>query len=161
MKQDLYLIISDGLSINQISAAFERSCRNEKPQAVLYDPQKHADTAASRFIKTVQAKEIAVIIKNDADKALALEADGVQIPYGKGIKNVRKQIGELALGVICTTRDEAMRAGEAGADYIGFEGDDAADLTQWWSELFTLPCIDFNPDRPSEFADFRIQILSC
>ena len=161
MKQDLYLIIPDGLSINQLSAAFEHSCRNEKPQAVLYDPQKHADTAANRFIKAVQAKEIAVIIKNDAGKALALGADGVQIPYGKGIKNVRKQIGELALGVICTTRDEAMRAGEAGADYIGFKGDDAADLTQWWSELFTLPCVDFNPDRPSEFADFRIQILCC
>lgn len=156
MKQDLYLIIPDGLNAERIIENLNRF----SPQAVLYDPTGHTDAQAKRIIRTIQDKDIAVIIKNDIEKTLAFRADGVQIPYGKGMKNVRKQIGELALGVICATRDEAMRAGEAGADYIGFEGDDAAALTQWWSELFTLPCIDFNPDRPSDFADFRIQILS-
>lgn len=156
MKQDLYLIIPDGLNAERIIENLNRF----SPQAVLYDPTGHTDTQAKRIIRTIQDKDIAVIIKNDIEKTLAFQADGVQLPYGKGMKNVRKQIGELALGVICATRDEAMRAGEAGADYIGFEGDDAAALTQWWSELFTLPCIDFNPTRPSEFADFRIQILS-
>ena len=161
MKQDLYLIIPADLNTDRIIEAFERFCQSETPQAVLYDPTKHSDTQAKQIIRTVQNKNIAVILKNDAGKALALEADGVQIAYGGEIKKIRKQIGELALGVICATRDEAMRAGEAGADYIGFDGDNAAALTEWWSELFTVPCVDFNQNRPSDFADFRIRLLSC
>ncbi len=159
MKQDLYLIISADLSADQTFAAFEHFCKNETPQAVLYDPTGHTDAAAKQIVRTIQNKNIAVIIKNDAEKALSLQADGVQIAYNADLKKIRKQIGELALGVTCSTRDEAMRAGENGADYIGFEGEKAADLTQWWSELFTLPCVDFNPDRPSKSADFRIRFL--
>ena len=156
MKQDLYLIIPAGLKADHIL----KSLASFPPQAVLYDPAGHSGEQAKQIVKAIQDKDIAVIIKNDVEKALSLSADGVQIAYDKGMKNVRKRIGELSLGVLCATRDEAMRAGEAGADYIGFDGDDAATLTQWWSELFTLPCVDFNPDRPSESADFRIQVLS-
>ncbi|MBO4519972.1 MAG: thiamine phosphate synthase [Alphaproteobacteria bacterium] len=161
MKQDLYLIIPAGLKAERILESFNRFCKDETPQAVLYDPANHTDTDAGKIIKTVQNKDIAVIIRNSAEKALSLQADGVQIAYDKELKKIKKQIGDLALGVICTTRDEAMRAGEAGADYIGFDGENAAELTLWWSELFTLPCVDFNPDRPSEAADFRIRELSC
>ena len=161
MKQDIYLIIPAGADAGKITESFDHLHVNEKPQAVLYDPAEHTGTESAQIVRTIQSQDIAVIIKDDAEKALSLHADGVQIPYGKGIKNIRKQIGDLALGVLCATRDEAMRAGEAGADYIGFDGDEAAVLTQWWSELFTLPCVDFNPDRPSEFADFRILPLSC
>ena len=156
MKQEIYLIIPVGLTAERIIKAFDL---NELPAAVLYDPTGHADAQARQIVRMIQDKNIAVIIRDDIEKAVSLQADGVQIPYEKGIKNIREQIGDLALGVLCATRDEAMRAGEAGADYIGFDGENAAALTQWWSELFTLPCVDFNPDRPSEFADFRIQIF--
>jgi len=161
MKQDTYLIIPAGLKTDQILESFNRFCLQEKPQAVLYDPTEHTDTQAKQIIQTVQNKDIAVIIKNSVEKVSALQADGVQVAYSKEIKTIRKQIGDLALGVLCTTRDEAMRAGEAGADYIGFDGENAADLAQWWSELFTLPCVDFNPDRPSDSADFRVHVLCC
>ena len=157
MKQDLYLIIPAGLEANGIVKNFPP---NELPQAVLYDPTGHSGAQAGQIVRMIQTEDVAVIIKDDVGKALSLQADGVQIPYEKGIKNIRKRIGEISLGVLCATRDEAMRAGEAGADYIGFDGDDAATLKQWWSELFTLPCVDFNPDCPSEFADFRIQTFS-
>ena len=158
MKQDIYLIIPAGLTAEHIIKDFDV---NEIPQAVLYDPTGHSDAQAKQIVNTIQDKDIAVIIKDDVEKALSLSADGVQIAYDKEMKNVRKRIGEISLGVLCATRDEAMRAGEAGADYIGFDGENAAALTQWWSELFTLPCVDFNPDHPSEFADFRIQFFPC
>ena len=161
MKQDLYLIIPAGADAGKIPESFDRFRANEEPQAVLYDPAGHSDAAAQQIVKTIQEKNIAVIIKDDVEKALSLSADGVQVADGKGIKNIRKRIGDLSLGVLCATRDEAMRAGEAGADYIGFDGEKAAELCRWWSELFTLPCVDFNPDCPSESADFRIRVLSC
>jgi thiamine-phosphate pyrophosphorylase len=36
-----------------------------------------------------------------------------------------------------------MLAGEAGADYVAFEGDEAElkDLLNWWQALMTLPCV--------------------
>ena len=160
MKQDIYLIIPAGSAVTDILRNFHRFCLTETPQAALYDPAGHSDDEAKRVVQAVQSKNVAVIIKNDIGKALSLNADGVQVPYGREIRKTKKQIGELALGVICATRDEAMRAGEAGADYIGFDGEKTDDLVQWWSELFTLPCVDFTPDHPSEAADFRIRTLS-
>ena len=160
MTQDLYLIIPAGSDAGRIVESFDGLPAGDAPQAVLYDPAGHSDAESKRVVKTIQAKNIAVIIKDDVEKALSLSADGVQTAYGAGIKNIRKRIGDSVLGVVCASRDEAMRAGDAGADYIGFDGDAAATLTQWWSELFTLPCVDFNVDHPSEAADFRIRILS-
>ena len=159
MKQDLYLIIPPELKSERILDCFDRFCANEKPQAVLYDLTDRPESVSQRVVRTIQSNGTAVIIKDNVEKTLALQADGVQIAYGVEIKKIKKQIGDLALGVVCTTRDEAMRAGEAGADYIGFDGNDAAVLTQWWSELFTLPCVDFNRNCPSEAADFCVRTL--
>ena len=51
------------------------------------------------------------------------------------------------------SRDEAMRAGEAGADYLmfgdaGFAADgpapdEVADMLAWWAEIFNVPCVGF------------------
>ena len=51
------------------------------------------------------------------------------------------------------SRDDAMRAGEAGADYVmfgdaGFAGpgpdpDDVVEQVGWWAEIFNVPCIGF------------------
>jgi thiamine-phosphate pyrophosphorylase len=54
------------------------------------------------------------------------------------------------------SRDAAMEAGEAGADYVMF-GEPRADGSlppleqviercRWWAEVFTTPCIAYAPD---------------
>lgn len=64
---------------------------------------------------------ILFFIDDDPELALAVEADGVHIgqedaPYA----DVRRLVGpEMIIGVSTTTLDEALRAQEAGADYIG------------------------------------------
>lgn len=161
MEQDVYLIIPDNSEASKILNSIESACAKEKPQAVLYAPENHSDKDAKRIVQNFQNRQVAVIIKNDVEKTLSLQADGVQVLYRPDIKKIKQKIGDLALGVICSNRDEAMRAGETGADYIGFESENAEELLQWWCELFTLPCVDFNPDSPSKFADFRIRMLSC
>ncbi|MBR1778512.1 MAG: thiamine phosphate synthase [Alphaproteobacteria bacterium] len=160
MKQDLFLIIPANIPENRLLERFGQLCLKTPPQAVLYETANQPDKQARHVIEAIQARNSAVILKEDVAGALSLQADGVQIVYGSDIKKIRKQIGEMALGVLCVSRDEAMRAGEAGADYIGFDGENAAELTQWWSELFTLPCVDFNLDCPSDAADFQVQVLT-
>lgn len=160
MQQGLYLIAPAGTDENELKKRFDRFCAEETPDALLFDPAGRPVEAVRRFTNEVQARNVALIFKNDISLALRLPADGVQIPYQPDIKKIRKQTADISLGVICATRDEAMRAGESGADYIGFDTPDAADLTQWWSELFTVPCVDFNPGCPSTAADFRIAVLA-
>jgi thiamine-phosphate pyrophosphorylase len=65
----------------------------------------------------------------------------------------RKILGDLQLGVSCyDSRDLAMSAGEAGADYVAFGSFFGSptkattiradvDLLSWWSELMEPPCV--------------------
>lgn len=61
----------------------------------------------------------------------------------------RRHLGpDRIVGVACGTRDDAITVAERGADYVAFgDFDDpspaaaAIDLTAWWGELMTVPCI--------------------
>ena len=113
------------------------------------------DAQAARLVRAVaepaQAKGVALLI--DGSPALALEAGadgahvgGVGAPLKDAIKRLspRYIVGAGALA----TRDDAMTAGESGADYVLF-GDDAAPLdagallerVAWWAEIFFTPCV--------------------
>lgn len=115
------------------------------------------DAQAARLVRAVaepaQARGAALLI--DGSPALALEtgADGAHVegvggPLMEAIKRLspRYIVGAGALA----TRDEAMSAGESGADYVLF-GDDAAPLeppallerVRWWAEIFNTPCVAF------------------
>ncbi len=115
------------------------------------------DAQAARLVRAVaepaQAKGVALLI--DGSPALALEAGadgahvgGVGAPLKDAIKRLspRYIVGAGALA----TRDDAMTAGESGADYVLF-GDDAAPLdagallerVAWWAEIFFTPCVAF------------------
>ncbi len=115
------------------------------------------DAQAALLVRAVaepaQAKGVALLI--DGSPALALEAGadgahvgGVGAPLKDAIKRLspRYIVGAGALA----TRDEAMTAGESGADYVLF-GDDAAPLepgallerVAWWAEIFFTPCVAF------------------
>ena len=160
MTQGLYLIADPNADQKKLCEQFKQICLTQTPDALLFDPKGKSKEKIKSFLKTVQDKNTAFIFKGDVELALELQADGVQIAYTPEIKKIRKQTADISLGVICDSRDEAMRAGEAGADYIGFENENAAELTVWWSELFTVPCVDFTPDCPAQEADFQIQFLN-
>lgn len=159
MKQGLYLIAPADGDIEKLIAAFN-NVKSESPDALLFDPAGATPADIEKFKNAVQGADVAFIIKDDVETALKTGADGIQIPCSPDVKKIRKRIGDIALGVMCATRDEAMRAGESGADYIGFDGENAAEMTRWWSELFTVPCVDFNLDAPSPAADFKVALLT-
>ncbi len=113
------------------------------------------DAQAARLVRAVaepaQAKGVALLI--DGSPALALEAgaDGAHIgAVGAPLKDAIKRLSPryiVGAGALAT-RDDAMTAGESGADYVLF-GDDAAPLdagallerVAWWAEIFFTPCV--------------------
>jgi thiamine-phosphate pyrophosphorylase len=100
------------------------------------------------------ASDCALLIENDPWLAARLGADGVHV-WGAGdrlklaLEGLKPQriVGAGAL----RTRDEAMTAGEAGADYVMFgepRGRAPAvplerliERVEWWAEIFETPCV--------------------
>ncbi|MCQ2914868.1 MAG: hypothetical protein MJ247_06715 [Alphaproteobacteria bacterium] len=111
------------------------------------------DSLTQSLCKKIQEKNIAVITTNE-QFVNKLDTDGLQIDYQPQIKQIKQKLSDKSLGVVCSNRDEAMRAGEQGADYILFKGDKSAELASWWVELFNVPCISENEECKE--ADFKI-----
>ncbi|MGK9165242.1 thiamine phosphate synthase [Inquilinus limosus] len=116
--------------------------------AVPADPAA-ARAAVERLRDIAQECGVAFLLRDDAALAARTGCDGVVVGPG-GYAAARKAVGAQAIvGVaVGTSRHEAMEAGEAGADFIGFDAD--AEIVSWWTELMEVPCVAAVPD-----ADFR------
>jgi thiamine-phosphate pyrophosphorylase len=109
--------------------------------------------AAAQLQPVCGARGVAFLLQDDVDLALELGADGVHLGAAGPVAAARAALGaERILGASCgRSREAAVVAGEAGADYIAFGAPgrppdappDAAvvELVEWWSELFVLPCL--------------------
>lgn len=119
--------------------------------------------AVDRLRVGAQERGIAVLIEDGADLVKALGVDGVHLTALSDYREARRTLGpDLIVGVGCATRDEAMTAAEAGADYVAFgDFDDAApagptlELTDWWGALMTVPCVAAGCTRPEDAALLR------
>jgi thiamine-phosphate pyrophosphorylase len=101
------------------------------------------------------ARGVALILNERPDLAVETGCDGAHVGRDQVLpREARRILGEqLQLGVSCgDSRDAAMSAGEAGADYVSFGAffpsttkitDIRADLDllRWWSELMELPVV--------------------
>ena len=106
-----------------------------------------------------RSTDCALLIENDVRAATRLGADGVHVS-GAGedlIGAIKRLKPDRIVGAgSLPTRDEAMTAGEMGADYVMFgESRDGAqsiglaslvsltDRVAWWAEVFETPCVAF------------------
>ncbi len=118
-----------------------------------------ADDAIARAADTLrpicQQRDVAFILNDRPDLAAKLDCDGVHVgqddmPYAEARRIVGPQ---RQVGVTCkASRDLAMTAAEAGADYVAFGAFFASttktittpaplEIIEWWSELFEIPCV--------------------
>ena len=119
----------------------------------------------ARLRELTAARDIALLIENDAARAERIGADGVHIPadttlYGQA----REHLGQRAIiGVGCNqSRHDAMLLAELGADYVAFgstpalsgrEREECAELIAWWSDIFVVPCVAWNVETQEEAAE--------
>ena len=111
--------------------------------------------AAEALIPVAHGHDVAVLINDRPDLALATGADGTHVGQeDMSYAEARQLLGsERIVGVTChDSRHLAMEAGEAGADYVAFgaffatgtkEPKTRAEtaLLEWWSGLFEFPCV--------------------
>lgn len=94
-----------------------------------------------------QEKNVAVLVAASPNVALRAGADGAHVSgCGDALAEAIKKLSPryiVGAGDL-ETRDDAMRAGEAGADYVMFSDHDRDALIErvaWWAELFNAPCV--------------------
>jgi thiamine-phosphate pyrophosphorylase len=124
-----------------------------------------AKTIVPSLLREAIAADCALLIEGDARLAARLGADGVHV-NGAGA-DLTAAIESLKpariVGASVDSRDDAMTAGELGADYVMFgwpSGRYVMDLealverVRWWSEIFETPCVAFAPsiDAAAELA---------
>jgi len=97
---------------------------------------------------------VAFIVNDSIALAKRLGADGVHLGQSDGeVADARERLGRDAqIGVTCHgSKDLAMAAGEAGADYVAFgaffptatkevEHYAQPDVLEWWQAIFEIPC---------------------
>src|SRR5260221_1006955 len=117
------------------------------------DSELSARTRA--LLPLVQEKNIAFLLQDRADLAVKIGADGAHLSGTQVLRNavpiLKPKLIAGAGGLV--TRDDAMSAGEAGADYVMFGEPDAAGKSpslqaivqrvSWWAEIFEIPCVAF------------------
>ncbi|WP_310177198.1 thiamine phosphate synthase [Neobacillus niacini] len=75
---------------------------------------------ARRLQQICRMNGIPFIVNDDVELALELDADGVHIGQeDEPVETIREKIGNRILGVSAHTLEEAKKAVECGADYLG------------------------------------------
>lgn len=161
MKQSVYWVIDGAQGAQAVLEKARKAVDADAPEAVLCRfPEEMSAAAKKEFLNAVrpyfQDKGVAFILRDNA--SLLKGCDGLHVSFSKDLAALRKKCGDLSLGVTCATRHEAMIAGEKGADYVAFAGENAAGLASWWADLFVVPCAVLS-DEPCDAADFVMKPL--
>ncbi len=113
------------------------------------------EAAVAALAPIARARDVALILNDRPDLAARLDCDGVHIGQGDGPFDIaRRMMGnDRIVGVTChDSRDLAMDAAEAGADYVAFGAFFPTDTKQThhrpdpeilsiWQETMLTPCV--------------------
>jgi thiamine-phosphate pyrophosphorylase len=141
-------IFAETLEAAPIACALVRFAPGSEP---------HAKAIVSPLLRPARDADCALLIENDVRAAARLGADGVHVAGADLVEAIESLKPERIVGAgSLRTRDEAMTAGETGADYVMFgEPHGGAQTTglaslvsltervAWWAEIFETPCVAF------------------
>jgi thiamine-phosphate pyrophosphorylase len=136
---------------------FEAAMASCDVACVLLRTSAAAGAAKERIVRQLapllQQRGVACLVADDPQWAVHINADGVHIDgSGERLDAALRAIkpGHIVGAGGLPTRDAAMTAGEAGADYLMFGGPDGAEphaaiveRVEWWAEIFNVPCVGY------------------
>jgi thiamine-phosphate pyrophosphorylase len=118
--------------------------------------EAEAKAIVAPLLKAAGAADCALLVENDARLAARLGADGVHVAgAGEALEEALESLKpERIVGAgALRMRDEAMTAGEMGADYVMFGEPRGAvpamalellvERVAWWAEIFLTPCVAY------------------
>jgi thiamine-phosphate pyrophosphorylase len=110
----------------------------------------------TRLVEVAANAGAALLVDNDPRLAARVGADGAHMSSGDAAlgEALASLKPERIVGAgLLRTRDDAMNAGEAGADYVMFgeprrdgftpPADETIERVAWWAEIFEPPCVAY------------------
>jgi thiamine-phosphate pyrophosphorylase len=141
------LNLATGLDAGEVACVLARLARGAEGDA---------KKIVTRLVEIAASRGAALLVDNDPRLAAKVGADGAHMA-GDGIA-LKEALASLKperiVGAgLLRTRDEAMDAGEAGADYVMFgeprrdgfvpPADETVERIEWWAEIFEPPCVGY------------------
>jgi thiamine-phosphate pyrophosphorylase len=152
----LYLITPPLTDAAPVARIIEATLRSADVACVHLRAAPGADSVAiAKVLLPIVQQSGAACLLSDLTIAAALGADGAHIDTpGVALEAALKAMKpKYIVGVGgLVTRDDAMRAGESGADYLMFGGPEdrltapqIGERIAWWAEIFNVPCVAYAP----------------
>jgi thiamine-phosphate pyrophosphorylase len=126
-------------------------------------PGAEARRIVAALLEIAAARDVALLIEHDARLAARLGVDGVHVGNGQVAEAVESLKSQRIVGAGgLKLRDDAMSAGEAGADYVMFgepgvlpSFEATLERVSWWAEIFEAPCVGYaaSLDEVAPLAD--------
>jgi thiamine-phosphate pyrophosphorylase len=120
------------------------------------DAEGDARKILGRLLPIASEAGAALLIDNDPRLAARVGADGAHISgageaLGEALASLKPE--RIVGAGLLRTRDDAMTAGEAGADYVMFgeprrdgftpPAEETLERVAWWAEIFEPPCVGY------------------
>jgi thiamine-phosphate pyrophosphorylase len=166
MAAALYLVSPPLSEAGTFAAQLEQACAVKGVKALLLQlaaaDEKEQIACVKELAPLAQKHGVAVLVDTSARVALYGGADGFHTRDVKASLQIKPKYSLGAGGI--TSRDAAMQAGEDGADYVMFgepengalpDLDTVIALTEWWAELFQIPCVAYAPSSQAVAALLR------
>ncbi len=147
----LFLVAPD-LAPDRLLACLEAACAAGDVASLLIPP-----ALAPAITRPAQALGVAVLTTGDPRTVARNGCDGIHVEGDReACSEARASVGSSRIvGALCgTSRHLAMELAEAGADYIAFSQESRArggePIVRWWSDMFEIPCVAFDPVEADE-----------
>lgn len=140
-------VLADALSTGAVASVLARFAPNAEGDA---------KKILARLLEVTAPAGAALLVENDARLAARAGADGVHVAGGGATlaDALASLKPERIVGAgLLRGRDDAMSAGEAGADYVMFgeprpdgftpPAPETLERIAWWAEIFEPPCVGF------------------
>jgi thiamine-phosphate pyrophosphorylase len=140
-------VFAEALASGQIASVLARAAPGAEAES---------KKIIARLIEVTAPAGAALLVENDARLAARAGADGVHVSgAGATLSDALASLKpERIVGAgLLRSRDDAMSAGEAGADYVMFgeprpdgfipPAPETLERVAWWAEIFEPPCVAF------------------
>jgi len=171
----LYLVSPPAVTLSAFLPQVEEAFAAGGVKAFQLRLKEASDTeilvSAREIITLCRKYDVAFILNDRPELALQCAADGVHLGQeDMPVTEARNILGDgVVIGVTChASRDLAIDAGDAGADYVAFGafypttskpkekmekwGVPTVDIVKWWSTYTTLPCVAIGGMTPENCA---------
>lgn len=177
----LYLITPPIADSEAFAPKLEAAFKGGRIDSVLLRVASSDEREVKRIVQKLapiaQKQGAAVLIEPTADLRLAARAgaDGLHIRYSEAALDeaLEAQKPDRVVGAQgLKTRDDAMNAGEAGADYLMFgepypdgvlpDFGGVLERVEWWTETFLTPCVAYAPNLAAvaPLAEARAEFIA-